>query len=848
MHNKYAIFDNQTIATGSYNYSFNAETNSMENVVIFNNQASPTTVSDYVNSFTTIWETGVQENYYNDILLHLNFDSRFVPLLYIPMSLNYSQIRTLRATTENVCPTIMDEYFKDNRELYDIYIKNIDLTYDSQNRISVAHDKTDNQLKSQFEYNEFNKIISIKLFSSDSIIEEHSYEYDSISKLTHLNTPQYDLNFSYDAEMISKVNTGQITHTWQIDSTQSGGYINRYSTSEVPNYITIEWNSEGFPIEMINADSSKVTWEYSENKDLLAIKSDDRNVLINNNTSGQEFSSTTNDGESIVLNQTGRGIIQANSTGTLDVVVQYTIDAQDDKKQKLEIEITSNQVSTNRGKNATINYSLDCYGRIIQSDNLLIEREAYSGNITSITDGDITETRNYNEWELLVAQSVKHEGQIYYQATYQYDELHRITKAVEIVFEDTTTLEYTYNYAGQLEQVKTNSFVSEEYTYDNFENRLTANLNGIEYTYSYSGNQLTEYTWNISGSNKKKTFRYNARGQLEETENKSQYGSYYQTTSSKNFDYNIFGNQNSVSWASKTQEFIYDPYDRQIANVQNGDVERKLVYGTSSVPIAELNGNERIISTFIYADGYTPVVMRKGSIDYYIVSDIRGSVRMVIKENTGSVRQQISYDSFGNIIDDTNPGYTPFGFAGGLYEPRTELLRFGARDYSPEIGRWTAEDPIGFWSGDINFYAYVKNDPVNTIDPSGYSGGEFITLYRGVNSSAGRAYERGRNGIVKPRGGLFGHSNAIRHNRSQNGTIKSRFTSWTTNKDVAKNFALRPTGKGVVLTIRTEASKTIASPNTKSVLLVHKSPTVVSEDEVLIKGTIKGASVSPISH
>jgi RHS repeat-associated protein len=56
-----------------------------------------------------------------------------------------------------------------------------------------------------------------------------------------------------------------------------------------------------------------------------------------------------------------------------------------------------------------------------------------------------------------------------------------------------------------------------------------------------------------------------------------------------------------------------------------------------------------------------------------------------------------------------------------LYNTRTDLVRFGARDYSPETGRWTAEDPIGFWIGDINFYAYVANDPVNFVDPSGLS-------------------------------------------------------------------------------------------------------------------------------
>ena len=34
----------------------------------------------------------------------------------------------------------------------------------------------------------------------------------------------------------------------------------------------------------------------------------------------------------------------------------------------------------------------------------------------------------------------------------------------------------------------------------------------------------------------------------------------------------------------------------------------------------------------------------------------------------------------GNITSDTNPGFQPFGFAGGLYDTDTGLTRFGARD------------------------------------------------------------------------------------------------------------------------------------------------------------------------
>jgi RHS repeat-associated protein len=68
---------------------------------------------------------------------------------------------------------------------------------------------------------------------------------------------------------------------------------------------------------------------------------------------------------------------------------------------------------------------------------------------------------------------------------------------------------------------------------------------------------------------------------------------------------------------------------------------------------------------------------------------------------------------------DTNPGFQPFGFAGGLYDADTGLVRFGARDYDAITGRWTAKDPILFAGGQANLYAYVNGDPVNHLDPKG---------------------------------------------------------------------------------------------------------------------------------
>jgi RHS repeat-associated protein len=99
----------------------------------------------------------------------------------------------------------------------------------------------------------------------------------------------------------------------------------------------------------------------------------------------------------------------------------------------------------------------------------------------------------------------------------------------------------------------------------------------------------------------------------------------------------------------------------------------------------------------------------------------------VVNAATGAVAQRTDYDAWGNVVAETlAPGFAPvpFGFAGGLYDRDTKLIRFGARDYDPEVGRWTAKDPIGFDGGDTNLYAYAGNDSINLHDPVGEAFGE----------------------------------------------------------------------------------------------------------------------------
>jgi RHS repeat-associated protein len=137
--------------------------------------------------------------------------------------------------------------------------------------------------------------------------------------------------------------------------------------------------------------------------------------------------------------------------------------------------------------------------------------------------------------------------------------------------------------------------------------------------------------------------------------------------------------------------------------------------------VAELDGGGALLSRFVYGSRpQVPDYMVRAGSTYRIVSDHLGSPRIVVDVDTGVVAQRLDYDEFGQVVLDTNPGFQPFGFAGGLYDAQTRLVRFGARDYDAETGRWTSKDPIGF-DGGTNLYAYADGDPVNAIDPWGLS-------------------------------------------------------------------------------------------------------------------------------
>ena len=78
---------------------------------------------------------------------------------------------------------------------------------------------------------------------------------------------------------------------------------------------------------------------------------------------------------------------------------------------------------------------------------------------------------------------------------------------------------------------------------------------------------------------------------------------------------------------------------------------------------------------------------------YRLITEEVGSVRLLVDTAPGALVQRVDYDEFGNVLSNTAPGAQPFGFAGGLHDLNSGLVRFGARDYDTAIGRWPGTPP-----------------------------------------------------------------------------------------------------------------------------------------------------------
>jgi RHS repeat-associated protein len=357
--------------------------------------------------------------------------------------------------------------------------------------------------------------------------------------------------------------------------------------------------------------------------------------------------------------------------------------------------------SVNSGPAVAFGYNAD--GLLIQAGGLSVVRSAQTGLVQSTALGIVSDSYTRNALGEATAYTAQANATALYTVNVVRDASGRITQRQETIEGVASTFDYAYDLRGRLMAVTRNSVVAESYAYDANGNRTNATVAGVARAATHDAQDR------LIGDGPR-TFAYSPAGRLITRTSGAA------TTS---YRYDAVGNLVGVTLPTGTViDYQVDGMARRIGKSVGGVSVQKFIYG-GLLPVAELDGAGVVRSRFVFGPGMVPTHMIKGGVTFRIITDPIGSVRLVVDAATGVVAQRLDYDTFGNVTLDTNPGFQPFGFASGIYDPDTRLVRFGARDYDAESGRWTAKDPMGFGGRDGNLYAYAFNDPANRADPDG---------------------------------------------------------------------------------------------------------------------------------
>ncbi len=285
--------------------------------------------------------------------------------------------------------------------------------------------------------------------------------------------------------------------------------------------------------------------------------------------------------------------------------------------------------------------------------------------------------------------------------SYEYDDLFRVTSETDSLNSSSNQ----YDTRSQLIARENTVRVDEAFEYDAGGNRVgseyTNGANNLllsdarfDYDYDRQGN-LTLKTERASGL--VTSYEYDHRQRLTSVEIRDAQGAL----------------QNSTN-------FGYDPLNRRIS-VTGGSQDFYTAYAGETV-WADYDADGNLLTQYLPGENIDELLGRNrpGSdgVSWYL-ADRLGSTRALVDQD-GRVLSRIAYDSFGNILSESDPAVGDrFTFTGRELNREIGLLYYRARYYDPLVGDFISEDPLGFEGGDTNLRRYVGNNPVNAVDPLG---------------------------------------------------------------------------------------------------------------------------------
>ena len=669
----------------------------------------------------------------------------------------YDAMDNLTAITNTLGNTVKLSYNSKNKltGLVDPQGNNLNINYDANGNITSVN--MPNGKVFNYTYDQLNRLISVTDISGT--IENYTYdknnnvtgytngtgaimtaEYDNLNRLKKTTDPignSVAMTYDNNNNVISVTDRNGLTSNYTYDS------LNRPKTATDNNgfIVTAGYDAQGnvMSIKDQNNNVTNYTYDnlnritrttYPDSKFTQYTYNNKGNIVSNRLTDGTTInyiydslnrivSKTLPDGHvySYTYDALGRVLSATNNAGT--VTISYDV---------------LNRVISESYNGRTVNYSYNIAGRtqtIVYPDSTIITNsfDTRSRLISMAKNNSVLVTYQYNNENQIVAKNFANGV----STNQQYDFANRLSNfstaggaiqntnlaynneqkktAINRINAPAKSEQFTYDNGHRLTNYKRGVIdgtptIQNTYSYDAAGNRTTANLNGVNTTYtSNTINQLT----NSNNGTQNINFIYDNNGNL------TYDGLFYKTYDAEK------RLLKDSSAPANVLSYQYDAFGRRVQRNMNGQVLNYTFSGIKQIEerdsVTGLIMNKTIFSNFL-----TPVVNEKNNSLFYYHQNELNSVEAITNQQ-GRLIEKYDYDVYGkmSIYDSLNNPLSGslagnrFGFTGQVYDSATGNYKFFFREYNPRTGLFNQQDLINYADG-MGMYQYVHNNPANGID------------------------------------------------------------------------------------------------------------------------------------
>jgi RHS repeat-associated protein len=317
---------------------------------------------------------------------------------------------------------------------------------------------------------------------------------------------------------------------------------------------------------------------------------------------------------------------------------------------------------------------------VVWQDDRDGDEDIYSGPVVLATVLQTT-TIDYGYDPLYRLTGASYSGDIEAGYSYVYDSVGNMTAYTETIGAETSSASRTFNAANQLLVSLDSEAGTTSFYYDNNGNLTQILPPGV------NPGEAGEQLYSVNQRNLLTEYRVGAGSSVYDT----------------------------------IAEYVYDGDGNRVQQIDHS--------GSQPVTTTYTNDNTGLSQVLASDDGETQTANLFGL--SLIQQDNGSEIRTLLNDGLGSVRQEMvdaaiesttTYEPFGNLLVQTGPSGTTYGFTGEQHDAATALVYLRARYYNPNLKVFMSRDPFPGWQtlpASQHGYSYVHNNPVNLTDPSG---------------------------------------------------------------------------------------------------------------------------------